>query len=40
MSKEQKKTKSTKEKKQSSYQQDKDSTSKETPVNVFSKKKK
>ncbi|WP_262713620.1 hypothetical protein [Sphingobacterium phlebotomi] len=40
MSKDQKKTKSTKEKTQSSYQQEKDSPSKDTVVNVFSKKKK
>ncbi|WP_262914427.1 hypothetical protein [Sphingobacterium rhinopitheci] len=40
MSKNQKKEKSTHEKKQSSYQKDKDSKSKEIVVNVFSKKKK
>lgn len=40
MSKNQKKEKSTHEKKQSSYQKEKDSKSKEIVVNVFSKKKK
>lgn len=40
MSKDQKKAKSTKVKSQSSYQQEKDSTLKETTANVFSKKKK
>lgn len=40
MSKEQKKAKSKNDKKQSSYQQDKDSAPKEAPVNVFRKKKK
>ncbi|MFZ4262142.1 hypothetical protein ACFRAE_08865 [Sphingobacterium sp. HJSM2_6] len=40
MSKDQKKEKSTKEKLPSSYQKEKDSTSKETTANVFSKKKK
>ena len=40
MSKDQKKAKSTKEKKQSSYQQEKDTKSKETIANVFNKKKK
>ncbi|WP_262508116.1 hypothetical protein [Sphingobacterium haloxyli] len=40
MSKDKKKVKSTKEKTQSSYQQDKDMTLKDTIANVFSKKKK
>ncbi len=40
MSKEQKKEKSTKDKKQSSYQQEKESPSKDNLANVFSKKKK
>ncbi|HLS95968.1 hypothetical protein [Sphingobacterium allocomposti] len=40
MSKDQKKEKSTKEKTKSSYQQEKNTTSKDSTLSVFSKKKK